>query len=125
MQAAVSDSGPIDLAADYRRGTLREVICRFMGGPPDGDRAARYEHASPRHYVAAQGPPLFLIYGEADAQVGVETADRYVAALSAAGRHDLTYLRLAHVEHCPHSIQCVPYVTDAVDQFFLRTLRPH
>jgi acetyl esterase/lipase len=124
VQAAVSDSGPIDLVADYRRGTLREVIGRFMGGPPEGDRAARYEQASPGHHVAAQGPPLLLIYGEIDAQVGVETADRYVAALSAAGRHDLTYLRLAHVDHCPHSIQCVPYVTDAVDQFFLRTLRP-
>jgi hypothetical protein len=35
----------------------------------------------------------------------------------------VTYLRLAHVDHCPHSLQRIPYATDAVDQFFLRTLR--
>jgi dipeptidyl aminopeptidase/acylaminoacyl peptidase len=65
-----------------------------------------------------------LIYGEADNQVGVKTADRFVAALSEAGRRDVTYLRLAHVDHCPHSLQRVPYVSDAVNQFFLRTLPP-
>lgn len=124
VQAAVSDSGPVDLVADYRRGTLREVISRFMGGPPEGDRAARYEQASPGHYVSAQGAPLLLIYGEADTQVGAETADRYVAALSAAGRRDVTYLRLAQVDHCPHSLRGVRFLADVVDQFFLRTILP-
>jgi acetyl esterase/lipase len=123
VQAAVSDSGPIDLAQGYRQGALRTVIGRFMGGPPEGDRVAQFERASPSHYVAAIGPPLLLIYGEADGQVDVKTADRFVAALSEAGRRDMSYLRLAHVDHCPHSLQRVPFVTDAVDQFFLRTLR--
>jgi acetyl esterase/lipase len=125
VQAAVSDSGPIDLLADYRNGVLRTVIGGFMGGPPDGDRLALYEQASPGHYVSAKGPPLLLIYGEADAQVDVKTADRFVAALATAGRKDVTYLRLAHVDHCPHSLQRVPLATDAVNQFFLRTLRPN
>jgi acetyl esterase/lipase len=125
VQAAASDSGPIDLGADYRRGTLRAVIDGFMGGPPAGDRAAQYERASPSHYVSSQGPPLLFIYGELDTQVGVETADRFVTALAEAGRKDVTYLRLAHVNHCPHSLQRVPFVKDAVDQFFVRTLRPH
>jgi len=124
VQAAASDSGPIDLVADYRRGTLRTVIGGFMGGAPEGNRQALFEQASPSHYVSAKGPPLLLIYGEADPQVGVETADRFVAALSEAGRRDVTYLRVAAVDHCPHSLQRVPYVADAVTQFFLRTLGP-
>jgi acetyl esterase/lipase len=123
VQAAASDSGPIDLLADYRNGVLRTIIGRFMGGSPEGARLALFEQASPGHYVSAKGPPLLLIYGEADAQVDVKTADRFVAALGEAGRKDVTYLRLAHVDHCPHSLQRVPYVTDAVDQFFLRTLQ--
>jgi dipeptidyl aminopeptidase/acylaminoacyl peptidase len=100
------------------------VIERFIGGAPEGERLARYEEASPSHYVDPNGPPLLFIYGEADSQVDVKTADRLVAALGAAGRKDVSYLRLAHVNHCPHSIQRVPYVTDVVDQFFIRTLRP-
>jgi acetyl esterase/lipase len=124
LQTAVSDSGPIDLAYGYRQGALRTVIGRFMGGPPEGGRLALFERASPSHYVTANGPPLLLIYGEADEQVDVKTADRFVAALSEVGRRDVSYLRLAHVDHCPHSLQRIPFVTDAVDQFFLRTLRP-
>jgi acetyl esterase/lipase len=125
VQAVASDSGPIDLLADYRNGALRTVIGRFMGGSPEGARLALFEQASPGHSVSAKGPPLLLIYGEADAQVDVKTADRFVAALGEAGRKDVTYLRLAHVDHCPHSLQRIPYATDAVDQFFLRTLRPN
>jgi acetyl esterase/lipase len=125
VQAVASDSGPIDLLADYRNGVLRSVIGQFIGGSPEGARLALFEQASPGHSVSAKGPPLFLIYGEADAQVDVKTADRFVAALGEAGRKDVTYLRLAHIDHCPHSLQRVPYVTDAVNQFFLRTLRPN
>ena len=41
VQAVVSDSGPIDLLDQYRRGALRQVVERFMGGPPEGDRSPR------------------------------------------------------------------------------------
>jgi acetyl esterase/lipase len=124
VQAAVSDSGPLDLIDQYRQGALRTVVGRFLGGPPDGERRTLYEQASPSRYVSPKGVPLLLIYGEADGQVDVKTADRFVVALGEAGRHDVTYLRLAHVDHCPHSLQRVAYVADAVDQFFLRTLPP-
>jgi acetyl esterase/lipase len=124
VQTVASDSGPIDLLTDYRNGALRTVIGGFMGGSPEGQRLATFEEASPSHYVSAHGPPLLLIYGEADTQVDVKAADRFVAALSEAGRKDVTYLRLAAVDHCPHSLQRVPYVTDAVNQFFIRTLKP-
>src|SRR5262249_53141606 len=68
VQAAISDSGPIDLVAQYRQGALRTVVERLMGGAPDVGRLPLYEQASPSQYVSAEGPPLLLIYGEADGQ---------------------------------------------------------
>ena len=95
VQAVVSDSGPIDLVEQYRSGVLREVCSRFMGGPPEGERAAAYGRASPANWINPQTPPLLLIYGVDDAQVPVETADRFVLALGRAGLKDVSYHRLA------------------------------
>jgi hypothetical protein len=63
-----------------------------------------------------------LIYGGADTQVGVETADRFVMQLEQAGLKDVSYLRLGKVDHCPHSLIRVPWLQPAVNEFFLRTL---
>ena len=68
-------------------------------------------------------PPLMLIYGGADTQVGVETADHFVAELGRAGLKDVNYLRLGTVDHCPHSLIRVPWLVPAVNEFFVRTLR--
>jgi acetyl esterase/lipase len=122
VQAAASDSGPIDLAFQYEQGALRQVVGRFLGGPPEGERAALYRRASPLHQIVAATPPLLLIYGASDAQVPVETADRFVVALGRAGLEDVTYHRLAFVDHCPHSLVRIPACKEAVDTFFLRTL---
>jgi acetyl esterase/lipase len=124
VQAVVSDSGPIDLVEQYRGGALREVCNRFMGGPPEGERAAAYRLASPIDQITPRTPPLLLIYGVEDGQVPVETADRFVLALGRAGRRDVSYHRLAHVDHCPYSLIRVPTLRPVVDQFFLRTLMP-
>lgn len=124
VQAVVSDSGPIDLVAQYRHGTLREVCTRFMGGPPEGDRAAAYRRASPIELIHPRTPPLLLIYGVEDGQVPVETADRFVLALGRAGLRDVGYYRLARVDHCPHSLVRVPAMRLAVEAFFVRTLMP-
>lgn len=122
VQAVVSDSGPIDLLEQYRQGALREVVGRFLGGPPEGERAALYREASPIHQITAQTPPLLLIYGGADAQVPVETADQFVLALGRAGLKDVSYYRLAYVDHCPHSLVRVPILHATVEEFFVRTL---
>ncbi len=98
------------------------MIEKFLGGPPEGARLAEYKRASPVSYVSPKLPPLMLIYGEADSQVGVETSDKLVEALRQAGLKDLTYLRLGKVDHCPHSLIRVPWVDPAVNEFFLRTL---
>jgi acetyl esterase/lipase len=122
VQAVVSDSGPLDLLYQMRQGTLARVVGQFLGGPPEGERIALYKKASPIHHVSAQTPPLLLIYGGADDQVPVETADAFVAALAGAGRKDVTYHRLAYVYHCPHSLVRIPWLQPVVNEFFLRTL---
>jgi acetyl esterase/lipase len=122
VQAVASDSGPLELATEHKNGTLRVVIERFMGGAPEGPRLAEYRQASPLYQWGANVPPLLLIYGEADSQVDVRTADRFVDELSRAGHKDITYFRLANVGHCPHSLIGVPYLRPAVIDFFKRTL---
>lgn len=137
VQCAVSDSGPVDLLRQHEQGTLRTVVERFLGGPPDGPRRDVYRQASPISHVkrpASSGrigegrrgpsgvPPLLLIYGVDDNQVPVETADAFVQALDVAGLKDVSYHRLAKVGHCPHSLIRVPWVAPVVNEFIMRTL---
>jgi acetyl esterase/lipase len=122
VQSVVSDSGPIDLAYQYDHDQVRSAIGLFLGGPPEGARLADYRLASPGNHISAKTPPLMLIYGGADTQVGVETADRFVMQLEQAGLKDVSYLRLGKVDHCPHSLIRVPWLQPAVNEFFLRTL---
>jgi acetyl esterase/lipase len=122
VQAAVSDSGPIDLIDQDRQNRLREVVRRFLGGPPEGERAVLYKQASPINQIGRDTPPLLLIYGVADEQVPVATADRFVSELGRAGLEDVSYYRLAFVDHCPHSLVRVPFLQPVVDEFFVRTL---
>jgi acetyl esterase/lipase len=122
VQAVVSDSGPIDLVYQHRQGTLRTVVEKFMGNPPEGSMDAAYKSASPSNHISVKRPPMMLIYGEADEQVPVETADEFVLALDRAGVKDVTYHRLGGVGHCPHSLVRVNWLVPAVDEFFERTL---
>jgi dipeptidyl aminopeptidase/acylaminoacyl peptidase len=124
VQAVVSDSGPVDLQYQYEHNQIRSAISRFLGGPPAESRKEAYQLASPKNHISPQTPPLMLIYGGADSQVGVETADRFVAALNQAGHKDVSYVRLGMVDHCPHSLVRVRWLVPAVNEFFLRTLRP-
>jgi len=123
VQAVVSDSGPIDLLTQYEHKQLVGVIEKFMGGPPDGARVADYQRASPVHYVSEKIPPLLLIYGAIDTQVDVLLTDQFVASLGRAGAKDVSYIRLAQVDQCPHSLIRIGYLQQVVDQFFLRTLK--
>ena len=122
VQAVVSDSGSLDLLYQHRHGALRHAVGQFLGGPPEGKRGALYKSASPAHQITPHTPPLLLVYGGADEQVPVETADQFVLALGRAGLKDVSYYRLAYVDHCPHSLVRVPGLQQVVDEFFLRTL---
>jgi acetyl esterase/lipase len=123
VQAVVSDSGPIDLLHQYQHEQVHKAIESFLGGPPEGSRSAEYKRASPTNYISAKVPPLMLIYGAVDTQVGVETADRFVEALGRAGVKDISYYRLGTADHCPYSTVRVPWLVPAVNEFFIRTLR--
>jgi dipeptidyl aminopeptidase/acylaminoacyl peptidase len=94
VQAVVSDSGPIDLLHQYEHNQIHAAISQFLGGPPTELRIADYKSASPMNRISPRTPPLMLIYGAADSQVGVETADRFVLALHQAGLKDVSYHRL-------------------------------
>ena len=124
VQAVASDSGPIDLLDQHKGGQLRQVIEKFLGGPPDAVREALYKRASPTSQIFARTPPILLIYGCADGQVPIQTADRFVVALDQAGLKDVSYYRLAGVDHCPHSLVRIPYLKHVVNDFFVQTLMP-
>jgi acetyl esterase/lipase len=123
VQAVVSDSGPIDLAHQFKRQQIHKAIEMFLAGPPEGARLADYRRASPASYISAKTPPLMLIYGAVDTQVGVETADRFVESLGRAGAKDVSYYRLGTADHCPYSMVRVPWLVPAVNEFFVRTLK--
>jgi len=122
VQAAASDSGPVDLIHEGRDSAIASVVGLFLGGPPEGDRLAAYRKASPSHYIKRDTPPLLLIYGVSDLQIPVVTVDEFVLALGKAGAEDVTYYRLAYVDHCPHSLVALPELPRVVDEFFVRTL---
>jgi acetyl esterase/lipase len=122
VQAVVSDSGPIDLVWQYEHKQLHTVVEKFLGGPPQGSRLGLYQRASPSTYVGEKLAPLMLIYGEVDGQVPVATADAFVAALGRAGHQNVSYFRLAGVDHCPHSLVRIGHLQPAVAEFLGRAL---
>lgn len=122
VQAAVSDSGPVDLVEQARESQIHGVVKQFMGGTAEGERLGLYKKASPVNYISATTTALLLIYGAADLQIPIITADEFVMKLAKAGVQDVTYHRLAFVDHCPHSLVALPEMQSAIDQFFLRTL---
>lgn len=122
VQAAVSDSGPVDMLEQARESQIHRVVKQFMGGLPEDDRLGLYRKASPVNYISAKTPALLLIYGAADLQIPIITADKFVLKLAKAGVQDVTYHRLAFVDHCPHSLVALPEMQTAIDEFFLRTL---
>lgn len=122
VRAAASDSGPIDLIHQFRDSQIAGVVGRFLSGPPEGDRLNAYRKASPNHYIRRDTPPLLLMYGVSDLQIPIITADEFVVALGKAGAEDVTYYRLAYVDHCPHSLVAIPEMQRVVEEFFIRTL---
>jgi acetyl esterase/lipase len=123
VQSVVSDSGPIDLVHQVHHDQVKYAIIPFLGGEPTGERLDAYRKATPTTYISSKTPPLLLIYGVTDEQVGVETSDQFVVALDQSGLKDVTYLRLAQVGHCPYSLKRISIVPPIVNEFFVRTLR--
>jgi dipeptidyl aminopeptidase/acylaminoacyl peptidase len=123
VQAVVSDAGPVDLEFFYRFLKDKQIVVQFLAGPQESF-GERLKKASPMTYVSPTVPPVMILEGCADPYVSPEETDAFVAKLQKTGARDVTYLRLGKVGHSPHSIARVPYLKEAVVDFFSRTLTP-
>ena len=121
VQAVTSDSGPVDLEFFYSRLKDKRIVEKFLAGPKE-TFTEQLKKASPITYVSRDNPPMLLLAGGDDPYISPEETDAFVVKLQKAGDHDVTYLRLAKVGHCPHSLVRVPFLQQVVIDFFTRTL---
>ncbi|MDS0295914.1 alpha/beta hydrolase [Halogeometricum luteum] len=118
VHAAVGISGPYDLRADSDEDG---VVRRFLGGSVE-EIPERYAAASPVTHVAADAPPTFLLHGEADGTVPVESSEEMAAKLEEAGA--TTRLRTdAGADHVYlHSSYWYPEIRESVFSWLRETL---
>ncbi len=62
VQAACSDSGPLDLVRQYQENRLRTVVEKFLGGAPTGERLAAYKRTRRRGTWTSGGGRLRRCY---------------------------------------------------------------
>jgi acetyl esterase/lipase len=85
VQAVIDFYGPTDLLALYdNRKRTTTALTLLLGGRPD-ECPARYESASPIHYISADDPPMLLIHGGDDALVPLDQSRALADALARAG----------------------------------------
>ena len=63
LQAVVNFLGPVELELFYRETMRHNTIHNLMGGGPD-EFPEKYLEAAPLHYVGAESPPVYSVYGE-------------------------------------------------------------
>ncbi|MHC4610122.1 MAG: alpha/beta fold hydrolase [Planctomycetota bacterium] len=80
VQAAVSYSGPTDLAADYWQRLATDLL-----GAPYADKPGLYSKASPITYADASDPPVLIFHGTADLLVPLDQSQRFTDKLRDAG----------------------------------------
>ena len=80
VRAVVAGGNPSDLPA-FCHGKL---VPAFIG-KPCSEALPSYRDASPIHHVSAGDPPVFLYHAGLDRLVPIDQAERYKAALDAAG----------------------------------------
>ena len=91
VQTVVAGGTPADLTL-YEGGKL---VPAFLGGPKS-ERLATFREASPVTHVDAGDPPVFIYQATLDRLVPQEQADRYKAALDAAGVTNELFLIRGH-----------------------------
>lgn len=109
IRAVASLYAPYDMAFVWSiagpDGVLDSVklLTQYLGGPPEGARAALYESASPELLVRgpAQTPPTLLVHGELDELVWHRHSERLDAKLAAVA--------------VPHHFLSLPWATHACD----------
>jgi len=80
-----------------------KLLTQYLGGPPDGERVAWYESASPERLVRGPGstPPTLLVHGALDQLVWHRHSERLEARLAEA--------------RVPHYFLSLPWATHACD----------
>jgi acetyl esterase/lipase len=106
------------LGLDPRGGFLRFLERVVMKKRLATDRDA-FERASPMSRVRADAPPFFVIHGEHDSLVPVESARHFVALLRECAKAPVCYAELPHAQHAFevfHSLR-TRHVVEGVDRF--------
>jgi acetyl esterase/lipase len=78
-----------------------KLMRQYLGGPPDGERAALYDQGSGQHLAAPGAPPTLLMHGTLDELVWVRHSRRLAARLQALA--------------VPHVLVELPWATHAYD----------
>lgn len=63
LQSVVNFLGPVELDLLYQESMRHNTIHNLMGGGPD-EFPKKYLEAAPLHYVGAESPPVYSVYGE-------------------------------------------------------------
>jgi len=98
IQAAVPFYGIYDLL--NRNATRKDwpIIESLMRAASEGAED-RYRASSPLDQVGPHAPPFLVIHGDNDSVVAPAEADQFVAALSAASRAPVVYLKVPGATH--------------------------
>jgi acetyl esterase/lipase len=88
----------------------------------DPKNAEAVQNAFPANHIAEDSPPVLLIHGTEDKVVPIETSQRLYDALTAKGV-DATFVTVTGVGHDFEQMTSVPEVTQALLDFFTRTLK--
>jgi acetyl esterase/lipase len=112
LSGAVAQGGVVDLREGARLRLSRDVVRRFVGGPP-GRLPERYDLASPMEQMPLSVRRL-LVHGEADDVVPIALARGYAArAAEAADPCELVVLPgVGHMEHLDPASAAWRAVTD-------------
>jgi len=88
----------------------------------DTANAEAVANATPASHITADSPPVLLIHGTEDKVVPIDQSQRLYAALTEQGV-DATFVTVTGVGHDFEQMTSVSEVTDALIDFFTRTLK--
>ncbi len=130
VQAVVDMAGPSDLLTMGDQGDavlVAESFISLLGSVPTRDLGADLKKASPTTYVKKGDPPFLILDSNNDEIVYPEQSDELAWDLGLAGvpRELLTVFDGGHAFDTVGEIPSEPEVTEAVVDFFMRTLVEH
>jgi acetyl esterase/lipase len=114
------------LEGDGPWGEYSSAVQSAVGGATPTDLRRRFDEDakfSPIDYVTADVVPILLIHGSEDETVSVDSVDRFVKQMKAAGADNLQYLLIEGGNHGTAYDHHVGESVRAMDAFFAQTLQ--